>query len=220
MTKRLAALNLVAEGLSNFLTLKRCHSAEEVHGALDLMNKSNPELIIWMRDLMTRAQPTTPSHERISTAQWIACMAHRGQVSKYQPEEPYLNHVARVVALVQTDDQKAVAWLHDVLEDNPHWTPARLAENGIPEHIIKSVLILTRVKSRSYEAYIGYVKDRKDADAITVKLADLKDHLRPGCPVHLRPRYEAAYLALGGIIAENTTPVGYGCGLVEDVHRG
>lgn len=133
-------------------------------------------------------------------ARAIAWSAHAGQYSKYQPDEPYILHVQRVVNLCATDDERIVAWLHDVLEDCPQWTSQRLEEAGIAKAHIGSVLQLSRSLASSthswapppYEDYIMCVLNSGDSVAIKVKIADLKDHLRPGCPERLRPRYEAA----------------------------
>ncbi len=48
-------------------------------------------------------------------AQSIAAAAHKGQVDK--AGKPYIEHPAHVAASVQGDAAKAVAWLHDVVED-------------------------------------------------------------------------------------------------------
>ena len=61
-------------------------------------------------------------------AEALARAAHATQVDL--SGEPYTNHLARVAARVTSDDEKAVAWLHDILEDTPT-TPDDLAAAGI-----------------------------------------------------------------------------------------
>lgn len=57
------------------------------------------------------------SHNQSELAQSIAAAAHKGQVDK--AGKPYIEHPAHVAASVQGDAAKAVAWLHDVVEDTP-----------------------------------------------------------------------------------------------------
>lgn len=52
----------------------------------------------------------------LQTAERLARHAHAGQVEQLTGDD-YIHHVERVVALVEGDEAKAVAWLHDVLED-------------------------------------------------------------------------------------------------------
>jgi hypothetical protein len=63
--------------------------------------------------------------------------------------DDYIHHVERVAALVDGDDAKAVAWLHDVIEDNPAWTFDRLKGAGIPPRLIRPVSLLTRQPMRN-----------------------------------------------------------------------
>lgn len=126
-----------------------------------------------------------------AAAEAIAYLAHRGQQDTVTGE-PYIAHVRRVVALVHTADEAIVAWLHDVLEDSDI-TVIDLHQCGIPMRLIDSVVILTRAKSEGYLEYIRRIVDREDPIALAVKLADLRDHLRPNCPERLRTRYERAW---------------------------
>mgnify|MGYP004585922421 CR=1 FL=1 len=48
-------------------------------------------------------------------AQRIAIEVHTGQVDK--AGKPYIEHPAHVAASVDGDEAKAVAWLHDAIED-------------------------------------------------------------------------------------------------------
>ena len=56
-------------------------------------------------------------HTQSELAQSIAVAAHKGQVDK--AGMPYIEHPAHVASGVQGDAAKAVAWLHDVVEDTP-----------------------------------------------------------------------------------------------------
>ena len=133
-------------------------------------------------------------------AERIAREAHAGQTEESTGDN-YIRHVERVVALVEGCDEKAVAWLHDVIEDSRFYA-SNLFAAGIPWRIIDAVVWLTRPEFGSYAEYIQMIKDSGDPLAIAVKIADLRDHLRPPglfCLVpSLRKRYEAAWLRLTG----------------------
>lgn len=132
-------------------------------------------------------------HE-VLIAERIARQAHEGQIEE-STGDPYIRHVERVVALCPDRATKAVAWLHDVLEDTPLDGDA-LRDAGISTQTIAAVLVLTRDLAQPYATYIERVKASGDRIAIAVKLADLADHLRPNRPPRLRARYESALLAL------------------------
>ena len=126
-------------------------------------------------------------------AEQIARKAHAGQVEQYGGHD-YIVHVERVVALVDSPEAKAVAWLHDVLEDSD-MTHRDLQKAGISEPIVEAVLLLTR-GSETYTEYIDILRAKKNPLALEVKIADLRDHLRDETldklPASLRRRYERA----------------------------
>ena len=99
----------------------------------------------------------------------IAKKAHLGQVDKAGVD--YIQHPLTVSSFVEGDDAKAVAYLHDVLEDTT-LTSDDLLNQGIPKNVVKSVEILTKDKCISYEEYLTQVKGNELAKI--VKLADLK----------------------------------------------
>lgn len=119
----------------------------------------------------------------------IATIAHDGQTTKSAGER-FINHPKRVAFLV-SEPAKPVAWLHDVLEDTTV-TEDYLRQRGIPQSVIDSVKMVTRQADEDYGSFIERIGQSGDKIAIEVKLADLRDNLRPGCPVHLRERYLAA----------------------------
>lgn len=151
--------------------------------------------------------PTVSDVQVISTlliaAEVIARIAHHGQIDRVC--EPYIDHVKRVMQSVDTDDEKMVAWLHDVVEDSPITTLALLSA-GIPLRVVQSVELLTRRKPYDYDQYIQRLIDASDRVALRVKLADLNDHLRGWCPESLRPRYEWARERVSAAIAKADHP--------------
>ena len=127
----------------------------------------------------------------LEIAEAIAREAHDFQIEE-STGDPYILHIERVVGLVDGDDLRTVAWLHDVLEDSPILA-GDLLTRGIPMDLMMAVVQLTRVPDQeTYADYIERIKRSGNELAITVKLADLQDHLRPNCPERLRPRYEKA----------------------------
>lgn len=155
----------------------------------------------WNTDLRSGALTTRPASSVVEIAVRIAAEAHEGQRDTVTGE-PYINHVARVAALVESTDAKAVAWLHDVVEDNPAWTLERLGAAGIPARLMPSVSLLTRRPACAYADYIDTIATSGDPLAVVVKLADIRDHLQPDCPERLRPRYEAALVRLARVRLE------------------
>jgi (p)ppGpp synthase/HD superfamily hydrolase len=105
-------------------------------------------------------------------AKRIATQAHQGQVDK--AGQAYISHPEFVASQVTGDDAKAVAWLHDVLEDTPI-TIADLRAEGLSETVIEAVAILSKQENESYETYLRRVAANPIAKA--VKLADLKHNM-------------------------------------------
>lgn len=134
-------------------------------------------------------------------AEQIARKAHEGQIEE-ATGEPYTTHLERVVALVEGDEAKAVAWLHDVLEDTP-MTVFDLQEAGVPGPVLEAVLLLTR-GTETYAEYIETLRVTKNRMAIAVKVADLQDHLREATQDWLkdsrRRRYERALTVLNRLM--------------------
>ena len=109
---------------------------------------------------------TQQSQESIARA--IAERAHAGQVDK--AGKPYIGHPAHVAVSVEGDKAKAVAWLHDVVEDTP-MTFDDLRAAGIDDEVLAALELLTHDKTVPYMAYVAAI--RENDLARTVKLADL-----------------------------------------------
>ena len=99
----------------------------------------------------------------------IAKKAHLGQVDK--AGEDYIKHPEKVASFVKTDEEKAVAYLHDVIEDT-ELTLEDLSEYGFSKEVIEAVDIITKKRGEDYQSYLNSVKNNKLARA--VKLADLR----------------------------------------------
>lgn len=99
----------------------------------------------------------------------IAEKAHLGQVDK--AGEDYIKHPEKVASFVKTDEEKAVAYLHDVIEDT-ELTLEDLYEYDFSKEVIEAVDIITKKRGEDYQSYLNSVKKNKLARA--VKLADLR----------------------------------------------
>lgn len=113
-------------------------------------------------------------HLLIAKARKIAEQAHAGQLDKLG--EPYIGHVSRVADRVHGGLDKAVAWLHDVVEDS-EWGEADLMAAGMPAEAIASVLVLAHRPHEPRSDY--YARIREDSRAVRVKLADIADNTDP-----------------------------------------
>ena len=99
----------------------------------------------------------------------IAKKAHLGQIDK--AGEDYIKHPKKVASFVKTDEEKAVAYLHDIIEDT-ELTLEDLREYGFSEGILKAVDVITKKKGQDYQTYLNSVKENKLARV--VKLADFR----------------------------------------------
>jgi (p)ppGpp synthase/HD superfamily hydrolase len=105
---------------------------------------------------------------QLNHALLIAIAAQKGQKDKAGYD--YINHPVYLALQMDTEDEKIVALLHDVVEDTD-WDFAILKENGFDEHIIEAIECLTRKQAEDYFSYIARVKQNKLAAKI--KLAEL-----------------------------------------------
>ena len=104
----------------------------------------------------------------LERAKDIAQIAHQGQLDK--AGKPYLSHPQAVASMVDTDEEKAVAWLHDTIEDSD-FTDQDLIERGIPEQVVEGVIAMTKVEGEEYSNYLLRLKNNPLARK--VKMADL-----------------------------------------------
>ena len=104
----------------------------------------------------------------------IAASAHSEQKDK--GGSPYILHPIRVMMSLNTQEEKIVGVLHDVVEDSEDWDFDRLREEGFAEDIISALKSVTKQSdAENYEAFI----ERAGRNQIgrNVKIADIKDNL-------------------------------------------
>ena len=111
----------------------------------------------------------TTEQSMVDLALSIARQAHEGQLDKAGVD--YIEHPIYVASQVDTEEEKAVALLHDVLEDSPI-TAEELLIAGLPVEVVTAVKLLTKKPMQDYQAYLETVKTNPLARV--VKLADLK----------------------------------------------
>lgn len=109
------------------------------------------------------------SQSQVEIAKAIAEKAHAGQYDK--AGKPYIEHPAYVAAQVQGEEAKAVAWLHDVVEDTST-TFEDLLSAGVSAQVVDALRLLTHDKSVPYLDYVRALK--RNPLARMVKLADLR----------------------------------------------
>jgi (p)ppGpp synthase/HD superfamily hydrolase len=108
----------------------------------------------------------------IDTALQITTAAHAGQTDK--AGRPYILHPLRVMAAMDSDEERAVALLHDVIEDGDV-DVAGLIAVGIPKHIANAVDCLSKREGEDYPAFIARVLE--NPLAARVKRADVADNI-------------------------------------------
>ena len=104
----------------------------------------------------------------------IAASAHRNQVDK--GGSPYILHPIRVMMSLNSEDEKIVGVLHDVVEDSDEWNFDRLREEGFGEHILSALKSVTKASEvEDYQQFIKRAGDNKIGR--NVKIADIRDNL-------------------------------------------
>jgi hypothetical protein len=119
-------------------------------------------------------------------ARRIAQDGHVGQ--RDRAGDPLIEHVERVVAAVPPE-ARPTAWLHDVLE-RTGMRPDELSAHGLAPVERAALLLLTREPDESYEMHvlrIAHATGPAGDLARTVKVADLRDHIRREQEGHLAP---------------------------------
>lgn len=103
----------------------------------------------------------------------IAVEAHAGV--KDRGGKAYILHPLSVMMRVETDAEKIVAVLHDVIEDTG-WTFDNLREEGFSEEIIEALGSVTKTSDEEdYDQFV--LRAQKNEIGRKVKIADIKENL-------------------------------------------
>ncbi|MBB4275280.1 HD domain-containing protein [Rhizobium mongolense] len=113
------------------------------------------------------------SEQHLQHAIQIATEAHDGQQDKLG--NPYFDHCRRVADAVSGDEEKVVAYLHDVPEKAWGWTLDRLKEEGFSQAVLAAVDALTKRQGEEDEVFVRRAIANRLARP--VKQADLEDNL-------------------------------------------
>lgn len=108
----------------------------------------------------------------INKALEIAVKAHSGQLDK--GGNPYIFHPIRVALNCQTEEEKIVALLHDVIEDTDT-SIEQLEAEGFGKEILEAIAHLTKKEGEDYMSFIKRVATNRVAT--NVKLQDLADNM-------------------------------------------
>jgi hypothetical protein len=106
----------------------------------------------------------------------IAIEAHKGDLDK--GSNPYVLHPLRMMFAVNTEEEKIVAVLHDVVEDAKHkgWNFKRLQEEGFSKQILDALESVTKkTDDEDYDDFID--RALKNPIGREVKIADITDNL-------------------------------------------
>jgi (p)ppGpp synthase/HD superfamily hydrolase len=127
--------------------------------------------------------------DRLQLAIYTAIHAHKNQKDK--GGQAYINHPMYVALSMNTTDEKIVALLHDVIEDNKDYKIENIL-NMYGEVITEAVDAITKREDEKYKDYLIRVKANDLARK--VKRADLIHNLRGDrgfdIGLDLRKRYQ------------------------------
>jgi len=117
----------------------------------------------------------------------IAVEAHTGQVDK--GNNPYILHPLRVMLSLNSEEERIVGVLHDVVEDCGGWSWERLKDQGCSDEIIAALQSVSKTPEEEAEYrslpddkklghYLEFIQ-RAKANKIgrNVKAADIRDNL-------------------------------------------
>jgi len=121
----------------------------------------------------------------------IAREAHEGQ--KRWNGDDYVTHPIRIAANMPNDRTKAIALLHDVMEDTDI-SMSELVDKGVDKDIVQTLCFLTKCEDQTYSEYINQIAKSAsiNTDAIIVKIGDLKDNLSDIKDGNQKSKYELA----------------------------
>ena len=118
----------------------------------------------------------------------IAVEAHTGQVDK--GGNPYILHPLRVMLSLNSEEERIVGVLHDVVEDCEGWTWERMGEEGCSDEIIEALKSVSKTPeeekqfkkmddpNEKLDHYLEFIQRAKfNKIGRNIKAADNKDNL-------------------------------------------
>lgn len=134
----------------------------------------------WLSFEITRNKSTENApitQETIEKCIKIAVDAHEGQ--RDRDGNAVILHPLIVGSMGQTNAEKCVGFLHDVVEDTD-WTFDDLRDEELPEEIIEALQLCTHRDGQEYYDYVQRIIDSGNMTAIHVKLNDLRHNIARG----------------------------------------
>ena len=101
----------------------------------------------------------------------LAKQHHEGQTDK--TGNPNIEHPLRVMNQVESEEEKIVAVLHDIVEDTDI-SLDDLRNEGFSKEVVDAVECLTKQDGENYDSYIERISF--NPLAVKIKLADLEDN--------------------------------------------
>ena len=101
----------------------------------------------------------------------LAKQHHEGQTDK--AGKPYIEHPLREMNQGESEEEKIVAVLHDIVEDTDI-SLDDLRSEGFSEEVVSAVECLTKQDGENYDSYIERISF--NPLAVKIKLADLEDN--------------------------------------------
>jgi hypothetical protein len=158
---------------------------DDFHAARVLVRESTEHVDALFVEGGTQKKEQKPAKRFAGAALQLATAAHAGQLDK--SDEPFIHHPARVGASFDDDTRQTIGFLHDIVEDTD--VMEELLRGIFPAVIVDAVIALTRKEDEPYPNFIRRV--RMNELARQVKIADIRDNLRPGAG-SLGKRYTTA----------------------------
>ncbi|MBQ7307958.1 MAG: metallophosphoesterase [Clostridia bacterium] len=103
----------------------------------------------------------------VDKAYLLASFYHQNQFDK--AGKPYFEHPKFVASLVDSSDEKIVAYLHDILEDTD--IDINILKENFSEEVVNAIKTMTHNENDSYFEYIEKISQNKLAKS--VKISDL-----------------------------------------------
>lgn len=88
--------------------------------------------------------------------------------------QPYILHPLRIMSRVESEVEKIVAIMHDVIEDSDR-TLEDIRQEGFSDEIVTALALLTKGQDEAYTDYVSRLAH--NSLARKVKLADLEDNM-------------------------------------------
>lgn len=126
-------------------------------------------------------------------AKQLCELAHKGQFRR-DGTTPYHTHPFAVADLLNTDEEKILAYLHDVVEDTEYQLSDSWWKNlvtpecdviKIPDHLWHDLQLLTKQPDQTYYAYIQTIADSGRLPVIKCKLVDMFHNMQTASPKQL-----------------------------------